>query len=336
MLFILFLPLLLLEPPHAGGTAVAAASSGAACTSALDCHLNGDCTNGVCACVPQWSGAPDCGIMSFANVNKTAQPGYHNTPLEQEQKQRAAVTGCAPAGRWHNGLQMMWGLNTTRAVTLAWMLAYDDDRDDSGSKNLMQTSYEVETFIMNRVDNKGRRTEWKSGRIGSNEQRVEALPLAILPGERVEWRVRATLSNGAVTPWSGANRFESEPTSPFQGLKWLGGGGQMRLTAGFIAPSDMEKATLRVSGVGAFYAFINGKRVGQNFMDPPQSVYSRTVYYQTFDVTDMLIAGTTNNVGALLGNYKFGYDGEHHLCVCACFCVSLAEVWLTVLPSPYT
>ena len=29
-----------------------------------------------------------------------------------------------------------------------------------------------------------------------------------------------------------------------------------------------------VSGVGAFYLYLNGQQVGENIMDPPQSVYS--------------------------------------------------------------
>ena len=51
------------------------------------------------------------------------------------------------------------------------------------------------------------------------------------------------------------------------------------------------------------------RRVGRNVMDPPQSVYSRRVYFSTFDIAPLLRApGQRNDVGAVLGNYKWGYD----------------------------
>lgn len=49
---------------------------------------------------------------------------------------------------------------------------------------------------------------------------------------------------------------------------------------------------------------------GINVMDPPQTVYSKTVLYTTFDITSLLNAGAVNDVGALLGNYKWGYTDQ--------------------------
>jgi len=62
-----------------------------------------------------------------------------------------------------------------------------------------------------------------------------------------------------------------------------------------------------VSGVGSFYLFVNGEQVGQNRMDPPQSVYSKSVYYETFDLKGVLKSGVKNSVGVVLGTYKWGY-----------------------------
>jgi len=55
---------------------------------------------------------------------------------------------------------------------------------------------------------------------------------------------------------------------------------------------------------------VNGKQVGENVMDPPQTVYSKTILYSTFDVTDLLKPGRANHVGVLLGNYKWGYTDQ--------------------------
>eukprot|EP01044_Picomonas_judraskeda_P015440 COSAG03_NODE_2588_length_2615_cov_7.356518_3_plen_412_part_00 len=51
-----------------------------ACSTAMDCALNGDCVSGRCACDPAWSGAENCAVMSFAPVEKAPgkAPGYYN------------------------------------------------------------------------------------------------------------------------------------------------------------------------------------------------------------------------------------------------------------------
>lgn len=49
-----------------------------ACANAADCHLNGDCVGGRCACDSQWSASPDCSTMAFALQDKAARPGYYN------------------------------------------------------------------------------------------------------------------------------------------------------------------------------------------------------------------------------------------------------------------
>ena len=45
-------------------------------------------------------------------------------------------------------------------------------------------------------------------------------------------------------------------------------------------------------------------------MDPPQSVYSKRMLYQTFDIGALLKPGH-NSVDALLGNYKWGCARSH-------------------------
>ena len=188
------------------------------------------------------------------------------------------------------------GENATQPITLSWMLAYDND---PSAVNLVQSSYEIEVKNSLMVASFGGASELN--------QKRSALRFPLRSaGARFDWRVRVQLSNGANTTWSATNAFEVEPSGPFEGVQWIGSEGQLRLKDGFIAPAQFARATLRVSGVGAFYSFINGKRVGQNFMDPP--VYSKTVYYQTFDVMNLIKAGARNDVGALIGIYKFGYD----------------------------
>ncbi|MEQ1769203.1 MAG: family 78 glycoside hydrolase catalytic domain [Devosia sp.] len=53
-------------------------------------------------------------------------------------------------------------------------------------------------------------------------------------------------------------------------------------------PSD---ATLRISALGLYRAFINSKRVGHDELTPGWTVYDQRLSFQTYDVSDLLKAG---------------------------------------------
>ena len=56
--------------------ALAAAAAGA-CESALDCSLNGDCVDSVCACDAAWKGSEVCDVLKITAGSEKL--GYHNT-----------------------------------------------------------------------------------------------------------------------------------------------------------------------------------------------------------------------------------------------------------------
>lgn len=63
-------------------------------------------------------------------------------------------------------------------------------------------------------------------------------------------------------------------------------------------------AVVYISGMGHYEMHINGKKVGDSEFAPLWSEYSKTVYYNTYDVTDMLNNGN-NAISILLGNGFF-------------------------------
>ena len=206
----------------------------------------------------------------------------------------ASIGSCKTSGRLHDREGgILRGIDPTELLQLSWTIDYSGP-----TRGLKQLGYEIELTADE--------TPLWTKRVVSERMRA-AVPVALVSGKYYNWRVRATLNNGETTAWSSASTFETEPKEPFASLKWIGGGGQLRLKNAFVVRENIQKATLRISGLGAFYAYINGAIVGKNFMDPPQSVYSKTVYYSTFDVTDMLKRSVPNEIGVLLGNYKFGY-----------------------------
>ncbi len=72
----------------------------------------------------------------------------------------------------------------------------------------------------------------------------------------------------------------------------------------FTASREITDAVVYVCGLGHYEMSINGRRVGNSEFAPLWSEYSRTVYYNTYDVTQMLQQGG-NAVTVLLGNGFF-------------------------------
>ncbi len=62
----------------------------------------------------------------------------------------------------------------------------------------------------------------------------------------------------------------------------------------------VESATLYATAHGVYEILLNDQKVGEDYFAPGFSQYNRTLYYQTYDITDMLKTGE-NQVTALLG-----------------------------------
>jgi alpha-L-rhamnosidase len=72
----------------------------------------------------------------------------------------------------------------------------------------------------------------------------------------------------------------------------------------FNVPKKVEKATLYISGLGLYEAYINARRIGEQVLSPTPTDYSKAVKYNSFDVTTQLSEGN-NAIGVVLGNGRF-------------------------------
>ncbi len=72
----------------------------------------------------------------------------------------------------------------------------------------------------------------------------------------------------------------------------------------FKAVPQVKRATLYVSGLGLFEAYLNGEKVGHDMLVPALSEYEKRVFYLTYDVTKLLRPGA-NALGVMLGNGRF-------------------------------
>ena len=67
---------------------------------------------------------------------------------------------------------------------------------------------------------------------------------------------------------------------------------------------EIESVRLYASALGIFDVYINGRDINEFYGAPGQSVYSKEVYYRTYDITEYIQAGE-NAVGFMLGHGRY-------------------------------
>jgi alpha-L-rhamnosidase len=68
----------------------------------------------------------------------------------------------------------------------------------------------------------------------------------------------------------------------------------------FVLPAKITTARLYVTAKGLYEVYLNGRRVGRDFMAPGWTPYHKRIETLTYDVTPYLLEGT-NAIGAILG-----------------------------------
>ncbi|MDR1222411.1 MAG: glycoside hydrolase family 78 protein, partial [Tannerella sp.] len=189
----------------------------------------------------------------------------------------------------------------------------------SEGRDVRQTSYRILVSSSLEKLNNDEGDLWDSRRVKSGNSvyiAYEGEPL----NSRTEyfWKVRVKTNRGE-SAWS-------KPASWTMGLtgqadwqaKWTGLNtvsekdvieGKTRLAARYFrkefnVPKKVEKATLYISGLGLYEAYINAGRIGEQVLSPTPTEYTKAVKYNTFDVTGQLKEGN-NAIGVILGNGRF-------------------------------
>ena len=161
---------------------------------------------------------------------------------------------------------------------------------------------------------------WDTGEVASDRSiQVAYAGTALKSGMSVCWKVRIWDKDGKPSAWS-------RPATWTMGLlketdwhgKWIGldgtspapggdAGGRLparMLRREFEVGKQVNRATLYVCGLGYHEVYLNGKKVGDDVLDPALSEYEKRVYYVTHDVTEQLRQGG-NAIGVVLGNSRF-------------------------------
>jgi len=89
-------------------------------------------------------------------------------------------------------------------------------------------------------------------------------------------------------------------------------GGLPLLRKNFALQQPASHAVIRVCGLGHFDLFLDGQKVGDHFLDPAWSVYEKTVYYSTFELSTELSAGA-HTLGVMLGKGFYNTSGDRRV-----------------------
>jgi alpha-L-rhamnosidase len=188
--------------------------------------------------------------------------------------------------------------------TLSWHLQAPE-----GYGGGQQTAYQVIVAASLEALLRGEGDYWDSGRTESgNSIHVAYAGRGLASGTECFWKVRIWDENRAISAWS-------EPASWRMGLlsaddwkaSWItvpaaeAGGPVSLVRHNFKVRAVVHRATLHISALGVYEAYINGRKIGDQFMAPEWTDYSQRVQYQTYDVTDLVTNGV-NAIGALLGD----------------------------------
>lgn len=245
----------------------------------------------------------------------------------------------------------------TKTPRLSWYYS-------SELKNAKQSAYEIIVSDSREEVQREKGGLWATGKINSSNSiniRYEGAPLK--PFTRYFWRVRVYDESGA-SSWSEIAWFETAmfdasdwkavwiddgKPQPQNDLDYYKPEGMPLFRKGFQSTKTITSARLYISGLGYYEASLNGKKIGDNVLDPGWTAYGKQVLYSVYDVTSLIRKGS-NTWGIMLGNgwwnplpiKLFGrwdirtYQETGRPCVKAEIRISYADGSETIIPTDET
>lgn len=237
-----------------------------------------------------------------------------------------------------DNMEIATGINPA-AFNFSWKMI-------SEGRNVKQTAYRILVSVGNDFSEKN--MIWDSGKKeDENSILVSYEGAQLYPGTTYFWKVKCFDNNGNESDWSERKSFTTGlfSESEWEGAKWIAydkmipenrlvpgihlpgkdfGGKELGfhklpiLRKEFQVKKDLKQALVFVSGLGHYEMEINGKKVGSNFIAPGWTDYDETVLYNTFDVTDLLVADQ-NAIGMWLGNGFFNVPNTRYRKVMTAF-----------------
>jgi len=224
---------------------------------------------------------------------------------------------------------------------------------ESGGRGVLQTAYRVLVSEDSMSLEKNAGTVWDSRKVFSDASiQVAYRGGALAPAKIYYWKVMVWSNHGDSSGWSGIARWQTGlfARADWKGARWIGyeeipdarkmlpGCGVEKeplrdtlplLRKEFMVKGLLRKATVFICGLGHFELRLNGRPVGDHFLDPGWTRYDKEALYVPLDITGLLRQGG-NAVGVALGNGFYYIPGEryHKLTVAYGYPKMIARIFL--------
>jgi alpha-L-rhamnosidase len=200
---------------------------------------------------------------------------------------------------------------------LSWLL-------NSTKRGQFQSAYRILVATAPEKLTEDKADLWDSKKVVSdNTYQVEYNGQALHSREICYWKVMSWDKNGNPGAWSKPAKWEMGllDESDWKG-EWIGlnlnnlGKGPVYslppapyLRKDVVVNNNVKKARLYVTAKGLYQFYINGKKIGNDYLKPGWTDYNKRVYYQTYDITGEIKKGN-NAFGAILSyGWYAGYIG---------------------------
>ncbi|MBS1654981.1 MAG: family 78 glycoside hydrolase catalytic domain, partial [Bacteroidetes bacterium] len=209
----------------------------------------------------------------------------------------------------------------------------------SSQRNILQKAYRIlvaddSSLLVKNIGN-----IWDSKKVNTdNSIQILYKGKALVSAKKYFWKVMIWDNRGNVSSWSPVAYWQMGLLNEkdWAGAKWIAyekladslkiipaehGNGKKEwgkrpdilplLRKDFSVSKKIKRATVFISGLGQFEMSINGKKVGDHFMDPGWTKYNQKALYVTFDISNYIKKGD-NAIGVMLGNGFYYIPGERY------------------------
>jgi hypothetical protein len=196
---------------------------------------------------------------------------------------------------------------------LGWVLK----AANSSTRDVRQSAWRMLVSSSPAALQRGSGDLWDSGRISSSRSMNTLYAgKALLPEQRVYWKVEVWDGQGIASGWSAPASYTIAPARwTAQWIAAAPAGSAEGRDEGVTAPmpvlreafelrKPVARALLYISGMGQDEVHLNGTKVGDRELTPGWTDYRKRILYDTYDVKPMLRPGQ-NVIGVLLGNGMF-------------------------------
>jgi len=173
----------------------------------------------------------------------------------------------------------------------------------------MQTAYQIQVAASPSALDSGPYL-WDTGRVDSSAQTGIVYDGEALDSrDRAAWRVRVWDAGGNPSNWSAPQGWEMGliGNEEWGDARWIEYPGRTEtdplpiFARQFDVTGNVASARLYLTGIGVQLATVNGQSLTDEVLAPGYSNWQLAAEYRTYDVTDVLKAGS-NTVGVQLGN----------------------------------